>query len=108
MLNPFLDTYLKIYYSSFPQKKKKIEIFDNSKEWITTGIKTSCKHKIFNLITIFNDTIGTAACEACSATCNWGSNSAFALGPRKITENNRAGWYNSCGRNALIHAQRSL
>jgi hypothetical protein len=44
MLNPFLDTYLKIYYSSFPQKKK-LRSFDNSKEWITTGIKTSCKHK---------------------------------------------------------------
>jgi hypothetical protein len=43
MLNLFLDMYLKIYYSSFPPKK--IEIFHSSKEWITTGIKTSCKHK---------------------------------------------------------------
>jgi hypothetical protein len=43
MLNLFLDTYLKMYFSSFPQKK--IEIFYSSKEWITTGIKTSCKHK---------------------------------------------------------------
>jgi hypothetical protein len=28
-----------------------------------------------------------AACEACSATWSLGTNSAFALGPRKTTEN---------------------
>jgi hypothetical protein len=32
-------------------------------------------------------TVWRAACEACSATCNLGTNSAFALGPRKPTEN---------------------
>jgi hypothetical protein len=31
--------------------------------------------------------IGRAACEACGATWNLGTNSAFALGPRKTTEN---------------------
>jgi hypothetical protein len=36
---------------------------------------------------ISNATIGRAAWEACSATWNLGTNSAFALGPRKITEN---------------------
>jgi hypothetical protein len=37
--------------------------------------------------------IGRAAWEACSATWNLGTNSAFALGPRKITENlDRVGW----------------
>jgi hypothetical protein len=36
---------------------------------------------------IFNVTIGRAAWEACSATWNLGTNSAFALGPRKTTEN---------------------
>jgi hypothetical protein len=32
-------------------------------------------------------TIGRAAWEACSATWNLGNNSAFALVPRKTTEN---------------------
>jgi hypothetical protein len=36
---------------------------------------------------IFNVTIGKAAWEACNATWNLGTNSAFALGPRKTTEN---------------------
>jgi hypothetical protein len=35
----------------------------------------------------FDVTIGRAACEASSATWNLGTNSAFALGPRKTTEN---------------------
>jgi hypothetical protein len=35
----------------------------------------------------FNVTIGRAACEACSATWNLGTKSAFALGPRKTKEN---------------------
>jgi hypothetical protein len=40
----------------------------------------------------FNVTVGRAACEACSATWNLGTNSAFALWPRKTTENlNRVG-----------------
>jgi hypothetical protein len=33
-----------------------------------------------------NVTIGRAACEACNAIWNLGTNSAFALGPRKTTE----------------------
>jgi hypothetical protein len=36
---------------------------------------------------ISNATIGRAAWEACSATWNLGTNSAFAVGPRKTTEN---------------------
>jgi hypothetical protein len=35
---------------------------------------------------IVNITIGRAAWEACSSTWNLGTNSAFALGPRKTTE----------------------
>jgi hypothetical protein len=34
--NAFLDTYLNIFYSSFPPKRN---------DWITLGIRTSCKHK---------------------------------------------------------------
>jgi hypothetical protein len=36
---------------------------------------------------IFNFTIGRAAWETCSAPWNLGTNSEFALGPRKTTEN---------------------
>jgi hypothetical protein len=37
--------------------------------------------------------IGRAAGKECSVTWNLGTNSPFALGPRKITENlDRAGW----------------
>jgi hypothetical protein len=36
---------------------------------------------------IFNVAIWRAAWEACSATWNLGNDSAFALGPRKTTEN---------------------
>jgi hypothetical protein len=36
---------------------------------------------------IFNVTIGRAACEACSATWNLGTNPGFALVPRKTAEN---------------------
>ena len=43
MFNSFLDTYLKIYYASFPQKK--IKISNKKSDWITLGIKTSCKRK---------------------------------------------------------------
>jgi uncharacterized protein YbcC (UPF0753/DUF2309 family) len=35
----------------------------------------------------FNVIIGKAAWEACSATWNLDTNSAFTLGPRKTTEN---------------------
>jgi hypothetical protein len=43
MFNAFLDTYLKILYSSFPLKKIQTAIRRN--DWITVGITTSCKHK---------------------------------------------------------------
>jgi hypothetical protein len=35
----------------------------------------------------FGVNVGRAACEVCSSTCNLGTNSAFALGPSKTTEN---------------------
>jgi uncharacterized protein YbcC (UPF0753/DUF2309 family) len=38
-------------------------------------------------VEIVNVTIGKAAWEACRATWNLGTNSAFALGPRETTEN---------------------
>ena len=43
MFNAFLDTYLKIFYSSFPSKK--IQLTSKSNDWITLGIRISCKHK---------------------------------------------------------------
>jgi hypothetical protein len=42
MFNVLLDTYLKIFYSSFPLKKVQTTIKRNG--WITMGIKTSCKY----------------------------------------------------------------
>jgi hypothetical protein len=42
MFKSFLNTYLKIFYSSFPQK---IIIPSKTSDWITTGIVTSCKRK---------------------------------------------------------------
>jgi hypothetical protein len=42
--NSFLNTYLRIFYSSFPLKIVKKET-KNKTTWITVGIKTSCKHK---------------------------------------------------------------
>jgi hypothetical protein len=39
--NCFLNTYLRIIYSSFPLKSVRNET--KSKSWITVGIKTSCK-----------------------------------------------------------------
>jgi hypothetical protein len=36
---------------------------------------------------IFNVNLGMAAWEACSAMWNLGTNSEFALGPRKTTQN---------------------
>jgi hypothetical protein len=43
MFNTFLDTYLKIFYHSFPTKRVLLNKRHN--EWITLGIKTSCKRK---------------------------------------------------------------
>jgi hypothetical protein len=44
MFNSFLNTYLRIFYSSFPHKKviSKNKSDNNNN---TTGIKTSCRHK---------------------------------------------------------------
>ena len=43
MFNSFLESYMKIFYSSFPLKR--VHIAKKSKNWITLGILTSCKHK---------------------------------------------------------------
>jgi len=43
MFNSFLNTYLSILYSRFPLKKV-INLNDNDNNWITLGIKTSCRH----------------------------------------------------------------
>jgi hypothetical protein len=44
MFNSFLDTYLKIANSSFPLRRVSITK-QNTKNWITSGIITSCKRK---------------------------------------------------------------
>jgi hypothetical protein len=44
MFNSFLDAYLKIFYSSFRLKRVSIGK-ENSNNWITLGILTSCKRK---------------------------------------------------------------
>jgi hypothetical protein len=41
--NFFLNTYLRVHYSSFPLRK--LITKTNGNAWITTGIRTSCKHK---------------------------------------------------------------
>ena len=45
MYNSFLNTYLRIFYSSFPLKKVTDRNKNDNNNWITTGIKTSCRHK---------------------------------------------------------------
>jgi hypothetical protein len=42
--NNFLNTYLRIFYSSFPIKK--IHYTSHTKAWLTQGIKISCINKI--------------------------------------------------------------
>jgi len=44
IFNQFLNIFLRIYYSSFPLTQVKSKMKRNS--WITTGIVTSCKHKV--------------------------------------------------------------
>ena len=44
VFNNFLNTYLRIFNSSFPLQK--IYSIHNGKPWISTGIKTLCQHKI--------------------------------------------------------------
>jgi len=43
MFNSFLDSYLKICYSSFPLKR--VHNAKKNKNWIILGILKSCKHK---------------------------------------------------------------
>jgi hypothetical protein len=43
MFNSFLDSYLKIFNSGFPLKR--VYLAKKSTNWITSGIKTSCKYK---------------------------------------------------------------
>jgi hypothetical protein len=43
MFDSFVNTYLKIFQAYFP--KKKIYLQCSSKQWVTTGIKTSCDKK---------------------------------------------------------------
>jgi len=45
MFNNFLSIYLKCYYSSL--KKKKIKSNATYNQWITKGIKISCKKRNF-------------------------------------------------------------
>ena len=45
MFNSFLDTYLRIFYSSFPLKKTSNTNNNDNKNWITSGIKILCRHK---------------------------------------------------------------
>jgi hypothetical protein len=55
MYNSFLNSFLRIFYSSFPLKE--LTINSNSNTWITPGIKMSCKHKrdLYLLYRISND-----------------------------------------------------
>ena len=41
--NKFLNTYLRIFYASFPMVK--VKNFQSTKPWITKGIKISCFNK---------------------------------------------------------------
>ena len=43
MFNSFLNTYLRIFHSSFPLIRSKSR--NNRLDWLTSGIRTSCKHK---------------------------------------------------------------
>jgi hypothetical protein len=45
MFNSFLNTYLRIFYSSFPIIRVTNRYENQCKKWITQGIKIPCKHK---------------------------------------------------------------
>jgi hypothetical protein len=51
--NNFLNTYLRIYYNSFPTQK--VHIHNNNKAWLTKGIRNSCQKKQ-NLYLIYKHT----------------------------------------------------
>jgi hypothetical protein len=40
--NSFLNTHLRVFYSSYPLKK--LTTKTNGYAWVTMGIRTSCKH----------------------------------------------------------------
>ena len=44
MFNSFLSIYLRVFNSSFPLKKI-IKRNNNGNNWITSGTRTSCRHK---------------------------------------------------------------
>jgi len=48
--NNFLNTYLRIYYNSFPTQK--VHINNNNKAWLTKGIRNSCQKKTESLLNI--------------------------------------------------------
>jgi hypothetical protein len=43
MFKSFLNTFLRLFYSSFPLKEVKIKAKNNS--WMSSGVRNSCKHK---------------------------------------------------------------
>jgi len=45
MFNSFLNIYLRIFHSSFPSKTVINRNNNDNNNWITLGIKTSCRHK---------------------------------------------------------------
>jgi hypothetical protein len=45
IFNSYLHTYLRIFYSSFPLKKIQTGSKTNAKNWITSGIRISCRRK---------------------------------------------------------------
>ena len=44
MFDSFLNTYLRIFYSSFPPKTVINRNNNDNNNWISLGIKTSCRH----------------------------------------------------------------
>jgi hypothetical protein len=42
--NAFLNTYLRVFYASFPRRKI-IKDKTNNNNWLTSGIKVSCQRK---------------------------------------------------------------
>ena len=53
MFNLILNTYFRIFYSSFPLLRIRDRNYKNN--WITSGNKTSCKHKRELFLLIRND-----------------------------------------------------
>jgi hypothetical protein len=66
MFNTFLNTYLTIFYSSFPVLTTKNRKYNN--KWITLGIKTSCKRKR-ELFSQIRNSSNTALVKCYKAYC---------------------------------------